>query len=128
LGETAVIKVIPATDIERLQFLVLGRADQVYELTHRLDEDAQLEQVEAFQQAMEALRSKPFDVMILQAADAFPPIQDTAPAEENDSTSKVADWRRRVRPLRTEGSSSTINTRGAVLFMLSLIPVRRGGE
>ncbi len=86
MGESAVIKVIPATDIERLQLLVLGRADQVYELTHRLDEEAQLEQVEAFQQAMEALRSKPFDVMILQAADTFPPIQDTAPAEENDST------------------------------------------
>ncbi|MCH7884545.1 MAG: response regulator [Planctomycetes bacterium] len=86
MSESAVIKAIPATDFEQLHVLVLGRADRVNELTRRLDEDARVEQVEAFQQAMEALRSQVFDVMIQQAAGTFPPVQDSASADEEDST------------------------------------------
>ncbi len=60
------------SDTKRLRVLVLGGADCAEELTEWLGAHSRVEHVDTFEQALQALRSEPFDVIVSRAADFIP--------------------------------------------------------
>ncbi len=72
MGESAGVKTMPGIDLKQMHVLILGRVDGAEELTHWIDEHAWVERVDTFEQALEALRCEPVDVIVSRAADLIP--------------------------------------------------------
>lgn len=60
------------TELNQLHVLILGRVDGGDEIARWFAGHASVERVDSFEQALQALRSEPFDVIISRAADFIP--------------------------------------------------------
>lgn len=58
--------------VKQVHVLVVGRGDFGEDFARSVDDHARIEHVETFEQALEALRSEPFDIIISRAADFIP--------------------------------------------------------
>lgn len=61
-----------ASDVKSLHVLVVGKMDCAHELDRWVDQHARVEHVDTFQEAVDAIRSEPYDIIISSAAEFIP--------------------------------------------------------